>query len=72
MQTCMSKNAVNCNSVTVELPTCGCKNNMIFSKKICFNGSYRRCMPRTLAWQQAGLDRACQSGNIVDLIVFRV
>ena len=30
MQTCMSKNAVNCNSVTVELPICGPKCFMIY------------------------------------------
>ena len=30
--------------------------------------SYRRCMPRTLAWRWAGLDHACQSGNMAILL----
>ena len=33
-------------------------------KKSYFNVSYRRCMPHTLAWRWAGLDHACQSGNM--------
>ena len=33
-----------------------------------FNFSYRRCMPRTLAWRRAGLDHACQSGNMAILL----
>ena len=41
-------------------------------KKSYFNVSYRRCMPCTLAWRRAGLEHACQSGNIVDFITFRV
>ena len=49
--------------------TCGCNNNTIFSttKKSYFNVSYRRCMPRTLAWRRAGLSHACQSGNMAML-----
>ena len=35
--------------------TCGCNNNTNFSKRATFNVSYRRCMPRTLAWRRAGL-----------------
>ena len=31
MQTCMSKNVVNCNSVTVELPMCRLFNDIICS-----------------------------------------
>ena len=37
-------------------------------KKSYFNVSYRRCMPRTLAWRRAGLDHACQSGNMAILL----
>ena len=33
-------------------------------KKSYFNASYRRCMPRMLAWRRAGLDHACQSDNM--------
>ena len=37
-------------------------------KRSYFNVSYRRCMPRTLAWWRAGLDHACQSGNMAILL----
>ena len=37
-------------------------------KKSYFNVSYRRCMPRTLAWRRARLDHACQSGNMAILL----
>ena len=37
-------------------------------KKRNFNVSYRRCMPRTLAWRRAGLDHACQSGSMAILL----
>ena len=33
-----------------------------------FNVSYRRCMPRTLAWRRAGLHHACQSSNMAILL----
>ena len=49
-----------------ETSTCGCNNNTIFSKRLFV--SYRRCMPRTLAWRRAGLDHACESGNMATLL----
>ena len=61
----------NSSYVTTKLygtSTCGCNNNTIFSQKSYFNVSYRRCMPRTLAWRRAGLDHACQSGNMAILL----
>ena len=33
-----------------------------------FNVSYRRCMPRTLAWGLAGLGHECQIGNMAILL----
>ena len=48
----------NSSYVTTKLygtSTCGCNNNTNFSKRATFNDSYRRCMPRTLAWRRAGL-----------------
>ena len=37
-----------------------------------FNVSYRRCMPRTLAWRPAGIGNACQSGNMAMLLTSSV
>ena len=61
----------NSSYVTTKLygtSRCGCNNNTIFSKKSYFNVSYRRCMPRKLAWRRTGLGRACQSGNMAILL----
>ena len=61
----------NSSYVTTKLygtSTCGSNINTIFSKKSYFNVSYRRCMPHTLAWRQAGLAHACQSGNMAMLL----
>ena len=61
----------NSGYVTTKLygtSTRGCNNNMILSKRANCKVSYRRCMPRTLAWRWEGLGRACQSGNMAILL----
>ena len=59
----------NSSYVTTKLygtSTCGCNNNTIFSRRAIFFPSLP--MPRTLAWRRAGLDHACQSGNMAILL----
>ncbi len=61
----------NSSYVTTKLygtSTCGCNNNTIFFKKSYFKIYYRRCILLTLAWRRAGLDHACQSGNMAILL----
>ncbi len=61
----------NASYVTTKLygtSTRGCNNNTIFSKRAILMFLYRRCMPRTLAWRRAGLDHACQCGNMAILL----
>ena len=66
--TCIGRRRRRTTTKLYGTSTCGCNNNTIFLKNSNFNVSYRRHMPRMLAWRRAGLGHSCQSGNMAILL----